>query len=52
MRSRLGAGAGQPYEVADRFKDLFEEGLGIVTLRFIDLQEIPVFGGEVIPHLR
>jgi alkanesulfonate monooxygenase SsuD/methylene tetrahydromethanopterin reductase-like flavin-dependent oxidoreductase (luciferase family) len=52
MRSRLGAGAGQPYEVADRFKALFEEGLGLVTLSFIDIQDIPVFGSEVIPQLR
>jgi len=52
MKSRLGAGAGQPNEVADRFKELFDNGLGLVTLSFIDLQDIPVFAKEVIPQLK
>ena len=52
MKSRLGAGAGQPNDVADRFKELFDNGLGLVTLSFIDLQDIPVFAKEVIPQLK
>jgi alkanesulfonate monooxygenase SsuD/methylene tetrahydromethanopterin reductase-like flavin-dependent oxidoreductase (luciferase family) len=52
MRNRLGAGAGKPEEVADRFKELFDNGLGLVTLSFIDINDIPVFAREVIPQLR
>ena len=52
MKNRLGAGAGKPSKVADRFKELFDNGLGLVTLSFIDMADIPVFAEEVISQFR
>ena len=52
MKSRLGLGAGKPSEVADRFKELFDNGLGLVTLSFISMNDIPVFAEEVISQFR
>ena len=52
MRRRLGIGAGRTYEVADRLKELFDNGLGLATLSFISGDDIPVFAKEVMPQLR
>ena len=52
MRRRLGAGAGRTHEVADRLKELFDNGLGLATMSFISGDDIPVFAKEVIPQLR
>ncbi|TRO53017.1 TIGR03560 family F420-dependent LLM class oxidoreductase [Candidatus Bathyarchaeota archaeon] len=52
MKNRLGLGAGKPSDVADRFKELFDNGLGLVTLSFIDMDDIPVFAEEVISQFR
>ena len=43
---------GKTDTVADNLKDFFDNGLGLVTLSFIDREDIPVFGKEVIPQLR
>jgi len=42
----------QPEEVADRFKELFDNGLGLVTLSFIDMDDVPVFAEDVISQFR
>ena len=52
MRNRLGPASGKTDTVADNLKDFFDNGLGLVTLSFIDREDIPVFGKEVIPQLR
>lgn len=51
MKNRL-AGAGKPRKVADRFNELFDNGLGLVTLSFIDLADISVFAEDVISQFR
>jgi F420-dependent oxidoreductase-like protein len=51
-RARPGVVSGHTNEVADRLKELFDEGLGLVTLLFIDLHDIPIFATEVINQLR
>jgi F420-dependent oxidoreductase-like protein len=52
MKRRLGAGAGRTHEVADKLKEMFDNGLGLATLSFISSDDIPVFAKEVIPQLR
>lgn len=52
MKRRLGAGTGQSDNVADSFKEMFDNGLELVTSSFIDIDDIPVFAKEVISQLR
>lgn len=52
LKRRLGAGAGEPDDVADRFKEFVDGGLGLFTCSFFDTEDISVFGKEVIPQLR
>ncbi len=52
MRNRLGVGAGETSQVADNFKELIDNGLGLATLSFFDMDDIPVFAKEVISELR
>jgi F420-dependent oxidoreductase-like protein len=52
MKKRLGAGSGTPNDIADRFKELFDKGLGLITLVFIDLHDIPIFANEVMKQLK
>jgi F420-dependent oxidoreductase-like protein len=52
MKRRLGAASGNPDKVADNLKDFFDNGLGLVTLSFIDREDIPLFAEEIISQLR
>jgi F420-dependent oxidoreductase-like protein len=52
MGNRLGVGAGKPDQVADRLKEFFDNGLGLATLSFIDVNDITIFAEEVMPQLR
>jgi F420-dependent oxidoreductase-like protein len=52
MKRRLGTASGQPSKVADNLKEFFDNGLGLVTLSFIDNEDIPLFAKEVIPEVK
>jgi F420-dependent oxidoreductase-like protein len=52
VRTRLGPLSGESDEVADRLKEFFDNGLGLVTLSFLDLVDVPLFAEEVISEFR
>jgi hypothetical protein len=50
LRSQLGAGFGTSKKVADNLKDYENRGIGLLTFRLYDPEDVQTFSKEVIPQ--
>lgn len=51
LRQRIGPGLGTPAEVASALGEYIDRGVGLVTLGFPDMGDMPVFAERVVPAL-
>lgn len=51
MSQRLGAGVGDPDEVADKLKEYIDAGIGLITTMYYETGDISTFAEKVIPQL-
>ncbi len=51
LRQRIGPGLGTPAEVASVIGEYVDRGIGLVTLGFPDMGDMPVFAERVMPTL-
>jgi alkanesulfonate monooxygenase SsuD/methylene tetrahydromethanopterin reductase-like flavin-dependent oxidoreductase (luciferase family) len=51
LRQRIGQGLGTPSEVASALGEYVDKGIGLITLSFPDMGDMPVFAERVMPTL-